>query len=260
MGAVYLLRRWRIAKSCVCTRCFQFDICRVGFIWGYVDGLVQQRRNSGASSNGEHYVFLALTHRNIHHRTRSRVYHTLTTVDDLVPQWANASADILNTTFSLFFFSASVLAVLHCSWLLIIFSSCTCSVFSPGGVLPMWWVIHMCRGFDPLFSLWQDRARSFGGIFSHPPTPKRSFGVLKLPILTEFDLLGPKFHFSLDLFGSNFQQPAAHPHHFSDRVPPPGYFPKHDEKIWQRKNKKCTTTSAWFQIIKPGNWNKYIQI
>ena len=86
----------------------------------------------------------------------------------------------------------------------------------------MWWVIHMCRGFDPLFSLWQDRARSFWGIFSHPPTPKRSFGVLKLPILTEFDLLGPKFHFSLDLFGSNFQRPAAHPHHFSDRVPPPG--------------------------------------
>ena len=76
-------------------------------------------------------------------------------------------------------------------------------------------------GFDPLFSPWQDRARSFWGIFSHPPTPKRSFGVLKLPILTEFDLLGPKFHFSLDLFGSNFQRPAAHPHHFSDRVPPP---------------------------------------
>ena len=87
------------------------------------------------------------------------------------------------------------------------------------GVLPMWWVIHMCRGFDPLFSLWQDRARSFWGIFSHPPTPKRSFGVLKLPILKEIDLLGPKFHFSLDLFGSNFQRPAAHPHQFSDRVP-----------------------------------------
>ena len=91
-----------------------------------------------------------------------------------------------------------------------------------GGVLPMWWVIHMCRGFDPLFSLWQDRARSFWGIFSHPPTPKRSFGILKLPILKEFDLLGPKFNFSLDLFGSNFQGPAAHPHQFSDRVPPPG--------------------------------------
>ena len=102
---------------------------------------------------------------------------------------------------------------------------------NPGGVLPMWWVIHMCRGFDPLFSLWQDRARSFWGIFSHPPTPKRSFGVLKLPILKEFDLLGPKFHFSLDLFGSNFHRPAAHPHQFSDRVPPPGRKPRISPEI-----------------------------
>ena len=153
-------------KSCVCTRCFQFDICRVGFIWGYVDGLVQQRRNSGAFSNGEHYVFLALTHRNIHHGTRSRVYHTLTTVDDLVPQGANASADILNTTFSLIFFFQ-----------------------------PRYWQYYIVLDFSYFF-----------------------------------------------------------------QVVHVVYFPKHDEKIWQRKNKNCTTTSAWFQIIKPGNWIKYIQI
>ena len=42
----------------------------------------------------------------------------------------------------------------------------------------------MCRGFDPLFSLWQDRARSFWGTFSHPPTAKLSFGVQKLPIFS----------------------------------------------------------------------------
>ena len=80
----------------------------------------------------------------------------------------------------------------------------------------------MCRGFDPLFSLWQDRARSFWGTFSHPPTAKLSFGVQKLPIFTKIDLFGPKFNFFLDLFGSNFQRPAAHPHQFSGRVPPPG--------------------------------------
>ena len=96
------------------------------------------------------------------------------------------------------------------------------SVIYPGRVLPLCWVIWMCRRFDPLFWHSEDSNRSFGGIFSHPPTPKQSFGVLKLPILTEFDLLGPKFHFSLDLFGSNFQRPAAHPHQFSDRVPPRG--------------------------------------
>ena len=71
----------------------------------------------------------------------------------------------------------------------------------------------------------------FWGIFSHPPTPKRSFGVLKLPILTEFDLLGPKFHFTLDLFGSKFQRPAAHPHQFSDRVPPPGLYIKNSHIV-----------------------------
>ena len=95
----------------------------------------------------------------------------------------------------------------------------------------MWWVIHRCRGFDPLFSLWQDRARSFGGTFSHPRTAKLSFGVQKLPIFTKMDLFGPKFNFFLDLFGSNFQRPAAHPHQFSGRVPPPppppGEFPHH---------------------------------
>ena len=90
---------------------------------------------------------------------------------------------------------------------------------SPGGVLPMWWVIDMCRGFDPLFSLWQDRARSFWGVFSHPPTQKRSF---EYKSSQNSIFLAPKYHFSLDLFGSNFQWPAAHPQQFSDRVPPPG--------------------------------------
>ena len=120
----------------------------------------------------------------------------------------------------------------------------------------MWWVIHMCRGFDPLFSPWQDRARSFWGIFSHPPTPKRSFGVLKLPILTEFDLLGPKFHFSLDLFGSNFQRPAAHPHHFSDRVPPP---PPPGYGITRPQWVKYYKTRATFETSKSPRrpWDRY---
>ena len=83
----------------------------------------------------------------------------------------------------------------------------------------MWWVIHMCRGFDPLFSLWQDRARSFWGVFSHPPTRKRSF---EYKSSQNSIFLALKYHFSLDLFGSNFQWPAAHPQQFSDRVPPPG--------------------------------------
>ena len=97
-----------------------------------------------------------------------------------------------------------------------------CGDVVPGKVLPLCWVIWMCRCFDPLFWHSGDWSRSFWGTFSHPLTPKWSFGVLKLPILTEFDLFGPKFRFSLDLFGSNFQRPVVHPHQFSDRVPPRG--------------------------------------
>ena len=90
-----------------------------------------------------------------------------------------------------------------------------------GGVLPMWWVIHMCRGFDPLFSLWQDRARSFWGTFSHPPTAKLSFGVQKLPIFTKINLFGCKFNFFLDLFGSNFSGQRHTPISFQAEYPPP---------------------------------------
>ena len=81
---------------------------------------------------------------------------------------------------------------------------CTPSMLGFGDmdVLPFW----------PPFWHSGDLTRSFWGTFSHPPTWKLSFGVLKLPILTEFDLFGPKFHFFLDLFGSNFQQPVGtHP-------------------------------------------------
>ena len=52
----------------------------------------------------------------------------------------------------------------------------------------------------PFFDILGIEHDILGETFSHLPTPKRSFGVLKLPILTEFDLFGPKFHFSLDLF------------------------------------------------------------
>ena len=77
--------------------------------------------------------------------------------------------------------------------------------------------------WPPFLTFWGLNSIFLGYFFSSTNT-KTIFGVLKLPILTEFDLLGPKFNFSLDLFGSNFQRPAAHPRQFSDRVPPPpGY-------------------------------------
>ena len=75
--------------------------------------------------------------------------------------------------------------------------------------------------FWPLFSLWQDRARSFWGIFLIHQQQSYLLGVQKLPIFTKIDLFGPKFNFFLDLFGSNFQRPAAHPHQSPPPPPPP---------------------------------------
>ena len=131
---------------------------------------------------------------------------------------------------------------------------CTCTIHSypteqeipPGRVLPLCWVIWMCRHFDPLFWHSGDWTRSFWGTFSHPPTPKPSFGVLKLPILTKFDLFGPTFHFSLNLFGSNFQWPAAHTRQFSDRVTPPRGNPPMTKQTLIRHR-------GWFNIKMPSH-------
>ena len=83
---------------------------------------------------------------------------------------------------------------------------------------------YVPRFWPPFFTLAGSSTIFLGYFFSSTNTKTIFCG-----ILTEFDLLGPKFNFSLDLFGSNFQRPAAHPHHFSDRVPPPrdvGYLGK----------------------------------
>ena len=86
----------------------------------------------------------------------------------------------------------------------------------------MWWVIHMCRGFDPLFSLWQDRARSFWGTFSHPPTAKLSFGVQKLPIFTKIDLFGRQIQFFPRSFWVQFSAASGTPPSVFRPSTPPG--------------------------------------
>ena len=94
---------------------------------------------------------------------------------------------------------------------------------APGGGTPyVMGDTYVPRFWPPFFTL-AGSSTIFWGYFSHPPTAKLSFGVQKLPIFTKIDLFGPKLNFFLDLFGSNFQRPAAHPHQFSGRVPPPGY-------------------------------------
>ena len=96
---------------------------------------------------------------------------------------------------------------------------CVCHTRGVGGTPYVMGDTYVPRFWPPFFTL-AGSSTIFVGYFSHPPTAELSFGVQKLPIFTKIDLFGPKFNFFLDLFGSNFQRPAAHPHQFSGRVPP----------------------------------------
>ena len=97
----------------------------------------------------------------------------------------------------------------------------TCLARGGGGTPYVMGDTYVPRFWPPFFTL-AGSSTIFLGYFSHPPTAKLSFGVQKLPIFTKIDLFGPKFIFFLDLFGSNFQRPVAHPHQFSGRVTPRG--------------------------------------
>ena len=70
--------------------------------------------------------------------------------------------------------------------------------------------IHVPQFWPPFWHS-GDWTRILGVLFLAQQHQNDHFGVLKLPILTEFDIFGPKFHFSLNLLVSNFQRPAAHP-------------------------------------------------
>ena len=88
----------------------------------------------------------------------------------------------------------------------------------PGGGTPyVMGDTYVPRFWPPFFTLAGSSTIFLGCFFSSTNT-KTIFWV---QILAKFDLFGPKIPFSLDLFGSNFQWPAAHPQQFSDRVPPP---------------------------------------
>ena len=93
---------------------------------------------------------------------------------------------------------------------------------SPGGVLPMWWVIHMCRGFDPLFSLWQDRARSFWGIFLIHQQQSYLLGYKNYQFLQKSIFLAPNSIFSSIFLGPIFSGQRHTPISFQAEYPPPG--------------------------------------
>ena len=96
-------------------------------------------------------------------------------------------------------------------------------VYVPGGVLPMWWVIHMCRGFDPLFSLWQDRARSFWGIFLIHQQQSYLLGYKNYQLLQKSIFLAPNSIFSSIFLGPIFSGQQHTPISFQAEYPPRVY-------------------------------------
>ena len=88
-----------------------------------------------------------------------------------------------------------------------------------GGVLPMWWVIHMCRGFDPLFSLWQDRARSFWGIFLIHQQQSYLLGYKNYQFLQKSIFLAPNSIFSSIFLGPIFSGQRHTPISFQAEYP-----------------------------------------
>ena len=82
---------------------------------------------------------------------------------------------------------------------------------------------YICAAvLTPFFHFGRIEHDLFGVFFSSTNSKAIFWGTKTTNFFTKIDLFGPKFKFFLDLFGSNFQRPAAHPHQFSGRVPPPG--------------------------------------
>ena len=108
----------------------------------------------------------------------------------------------------------------------------------PGGVLPMWWVIHMCRGFDPLFSLWQDRARSFWGIFLIHQQQSYLLGYKNYQFLQKSIFLAPNSIFSSIFLGPIFSGQRHTPISFQAEYPPRGVQRRLKVTMWLVLNQR----------------------
>ena len=84
----------------------------------------------------------------------------------------------------------------------------------------MWWVIHMCRGFDPLFSLWQDRARSFLGIFLIHQQQSYLLGYKNYQFLQKSIFLAPNSIFPRSFWVQFSAASGTHPSIFRPSTPP----------------------------------------
>ena len=93
---------------------------------------------------------------------------------------------------------------------------------TPGGGYSLCDGWYICAAvLTPFFHFGRIEHDLFGVFFSSTNS-KAIFWGTKTTNFYKNRSFWPQIQFFLDLFGSNFQRPAAHPHQFSGRVPPPG--------------------------------------
>ena len=91
----------------------------------------------------------------------------------------------------------------------------------PPGEYSLYVGLYECAAIlSPFFDILGIELDLFGILFFTHQHQNNLLGYQIYQSLQNLIFLVPKFHFSLDIFGSNFHRPAAHPHQFSDRVAP----------------------------------------
>ena len=127
-----------------------------------------------------------------------------------------------------------------------------------GGVLPIWWVIHMCRGFDPLFWPSGYQARSF-----------YLFGVFFLIHQHKNDFLGTNPHkirsfwpqntiFPSIFLGPIFSGPRHTPSNFQAEYPPPPPPPPPREETYFFHEAIVIFTLRDWTCKQKYNWKMFI--
>ena len=162
----------------------------------------------------QHFIFMIVVVNHYHHHYHHYSHHQSSSALSSPSQWdwsLNLSSPHQHYYNHITTWSSS-------SFVVTIFNTST-----PGGggysLCDGWYICAAV--LTPFFHFGRIEHNLFGVFFSSTNS-KAIFWGTKTTNFYKNRSFWPQIQFFLDLFGSNFQRPAAHPHQFSGRVPPPG--------------------------------------